>query len=67
MILFLHFIVLGMFFLKLLWNVLTPFVLAWRGLTGSAKNSGGISMCPFIEIALWLLLIVFSIVIDGAY
>ncbi len=52
-----------LFLLKLLWNVLTPFVVerrhdAWK--RGEGNKPGSISMALGVELALWLLLIISS-------
>lgn len=60
------FIVAGMFFLKIAWNILTPFVLAQRLLIADSGKSSGISMSPYIEICLWLLLMIISIFSGGS-
>lgn len=49
-----------LFFLKLAWNILTPFVLARRSIVADSGKPAGISMFPFVEVGLWLLLILFS-------
>lgn len=53
--------------LKIVWNILTPFELFRRALSSSpdAKPSG-ISMAPFVEIILLLVLIIFSALSSGS-
>jgi hypothetical protein len=58
------FIVAGLFGLKIIWNVLTPFALALRALKSSGKTKG-ISMAPLVEIGLLLLLIFLSAITNG--
>lgn len=50
----------GLFGLKILWNILTPFSLARGLLKDCAKKTGGVTLMPFVEIALLIILIVFS-------
>jgi hypothetical protein len=54
----------GLFGLKIVWNVLTPFALALRALKTSGKAKG-ISMVPFVEIGLLLLLFLLSAITNG--
>jgi hypothetical protein len=56
----------GLFFLKIAWNILTPFVLARRSLVATSGKPVGISMVPIVEISLWLLLVFFSFFSDGS-
>lgn len=60
------FIVAGLFFLKIAWNVLTPFVLARRSLVATSGKPAGISMAPFVEVGLWLLLMLISFFSGGS-
>jgi Kef-type K+ transport system membrane component KefB len=66
MINYLQLIVLGLFLLKILWNVLTPFVLARRLYLTTSEQPASISMAPFVEIALWLLLLLTSFFSDDS-
>ncbi len=50
-------ILLALFCLKLLWNVLTPYVVE-RGLF---RSSGSVSMMPIVEVGLWVLMILISV------
>lgn len=59
-------IVAAIFGLKILWNVFTPFVLARRTLLSAGDKPIGISMAPFVEVALLLLLIVLSALSAGS-
>lgn len=59
-------IVAGLFFLKILWNILTPFVLARRSLISTSGKPASISMAPFVEVGLWLLLIFLAFLSDGS-
>jgi hypothetical protein len=60
-----QFIVVVLFFLKILWNILTPFVFLNRSFANSSKTTG-ISMAPLVEVGLWLLLILISFLTDGS-
>jgi hypothetical protein len=60
------FILAGLFLLKLVWNILTPFVLARRSLVATSGKPAGISMAPFVEIGLWLLLLLISFLSGGS-
>jgi hypothetical protein len=49
---YIAFIVTGLFLMKILWNVTIPYVLAVRSLRARDGESRGISLLPFVEIAL---------------
>jgi len=59
-------IVAVLFGMKIIWNILTPIVLARRSLLATTEKPSGISMAPFVEIVLLLLLILLSALSDGA-
>jgi hypothetical protein len=56
----------GLFCLKIVWNLLTPYVLAMRTLRTDAKRTKGISLAPGVEIALFVLALAISCVVDGS-
>ena len=55
-----------LFEMKIVWNIFTPIVLARRSLRAPTEKPTGISMAPFVEIALLLLLILVSALSDGS-
>jgi Kef-type K+ transport system membrane component KefB len=52
--------------MKILWNILTPFVLVRRRLVTTSDKPTAISMAPFVEIVLWLLLVFLSFFSTGS-
>ncbi len=65
MITIILYILLGLFGLKLLWNLTIPYELAWRGLRCAGQKSSGITIMPFVEIGLWMLTIGAAALSDG--
>lgn len=62
-------VVVTIFLLKLVWNVLVPYVAErrlrrWKDQGGEAPAA--ISMAPLIEIFLWVLLVIFSLFIEDS-
>ena len=50
----------GLFLLKILWNLSTPYVLAMEPLKPDAERTRGISLMPWVEVTLLLLASVVS-------
>ncbi|HEX8109190.1 MAG TPA: hypothetical protein VF516_15760 [Kofleriaceae bacterium] len=49
---YIAFIVTGLFLMKILWNVTVPYTLAVRSFRAKDGESRGISLLPFVELAL---------------
>jgi len=60
------FIVAVLFGLKIAWNIFTPVVLARRSLSATTDKPTGISMAPFVEVVLLLVLILLSAFSGGS-
>lgn len=58
------YIVGALFGLKIVWNIFTPIVLARRSLAEATGQKSGISMAPFVEVILLILLIILSALSD---
>ena len=54
-----------LFGLKIAWNIFTPVVLTRRALSAATNETSGISMAPLVEIALLLILLIFSAISSG--
>jgi hypothetical protein len=54
------FILLEIFSLKILWNLIVPHELAWRGYKSDKNKSSGLSLMPYLEIGLLLLVVLIS-------
>jgi hypothetical protein len=59
------FIVAILFGLKIVWNIFTPIVLAWRLFFSTTDKTTGISMAPVTEVVLLLVLILLSVFSGG--
>jgi len=55
----------GLFTLKVLWNILTPCALAWELFKRGGNKTRSMTMMPFVEIALLLMMILLSALSDG--
>ncbi len=56
----------GLFFLKIVWNILIPFDLAWRFFAAESDEPVGTSLMPYVEIGLWLFSMVFALFDNGS-
>ena len=55
-----------LFGLKIIWNIFTPVILARRLLLATADKPTGISMAPFVEVVLLVVLILLSTFSNGS-
>ena len=55
-----------LFGLKIIWNIFTPVVLARRSLLATTDKPTGISMAPFVEVVLLVVLILLSALSNGS-
>ena len=59
------YILLGLFGLKILWNLTIPYDLAWRGLRSAGQKTSSITFMTFVEVCLLLLAIGAAALSDG--
>jgi len=55
----------GLFGLKIVWNLLTPYVMTWQRASSDEVESSGISLMPAVEIILYFLILGFSFFIES--
>ena len=60
------FVVAILFGLKIAWNIFTPIALAWGAFKNRESKTGGVSLMPFVEIVLLLVLILLSALSHGS-
>lgn len=64
---FVFLLAVGMFGLKLLWNILVPYALAIRAYRARDEQTSGISLMPGIEILLWIVAVALAFALNRAW
>ena len=59
-------IVLGLVGLKIVWNLLVPYALAWQLLKPGAQRSDSVSMMQYLEIGLVCIAVLVAAIIPGS-
>lgn len=59
-------VVLGLVGLKIAWNLLVPYALAWQLLKSGAERSESTSVMPYVEIGLMCIAVLIAAIIPGS-
>jgi len=59
-------VVLGLVGLKVVWNLLVPYALAWQLLKSGAERSESTSVMPYVEIGLVCIAVLIAAIIPGS-